>query len=101
IHYDSTEVRNEISGTTTYYYHEDEKGLADLINQNLSQYGPLPNNGVRRGDYYVLRENYQPAVLLELGYLNNDRDQQIVNTNQYRSQVVEGIYQALNQYFTP
>lgn len=101
IHYDSTEVRNEISGTTTYYYHEDEKGLADLINQNLSQYGPLPNNGVRRGDYYVLRENYQPAVLLELGYLNNDRDQQIVNTNQYRSQVVEGIYQALNQYFAP
>ncbi|MBM6613882.1 N-acetylmuramoyl-L-alanine amidase [Desemzia sp. RIT804] len=101
LHYDSTETRNEISGTTTYYYHEEEKALADLINHNLSQYGPLPNNGVRRGDYFVLRENYRPAVLLELGYLNNDTDQQIVNTNNYRSQVVEGIYQALNQYFTP
>lgn len=101
LHYDSTETRNEISGTTTYYYHENAKALAGLIDQSLGQYGSLPNNGVRKGDYFVLRENYQPAVLLELGYLNNDTDQQVVNTDSYRSQVVEGIYQALNQYFTP
>lgn len=101
LHYDSTEKRNEVSGTTTYYYHDEEKPLADLVNQYLTQYGALPNNGVRFGDYLVIRENYQPGILLELGYLNNDHDQQVVNTTAYQTQVADAIYQALNQYFTP
>lgn len=101
IHYDSTEGRNTVSGTTTYYYHDEEKALAEIVNQHLAQYGSLPNNGVRVGDYLVLRENHQPGILLELGYLNNDHDQQVVNTNAYRAQAVDAIYGALNQYFTP
>lgn len=101
IHYDSTEKRNEVSGTTTYYYHDKEKPLANLVNQYLAQYGSLPNNGVRFGNFFVLRENYQPGILLELGYLSNDYDQQVVNTDAYRSQVADAIYQALNDYFTP
>ncbi|ALV21185.1 MULTISPECIES: N-acetylmuramoyl-L-alanine amidase [Carnobacterium] len=101
IHYDSTETPNEISGTTTYYYHEKDKGLANQINAQLEQNGPLPNNGVRFGDYYVTRENTRPAVLLELGYLNHYIDRSTINTDSYRQSVVESIYQALDHYFAP
>ncbi|WP_029278302.1 N-acetylmuramoyl-L-alanine amidase, partial [Carnobacterium jeotgali] len=53
------------------------------------------------GDFYVTRENTQPALLIELGYLNNDVDQLTVNTSNYQTTVAEIIYQSLNQYFIP
>ncbi|WP_034550202.1 N-acetylmuramoyl-L-alanine amidase [Carnobacterium funditum] len=100
IHYDSTEIPNEVSGTTTYYYHENDKNLAETINKQLQVNNPLPNNGTRFGDYYVLRENSQPAVLLELGYLNHTVDQATIYTDSYSAFAVESIYQALNNYFS-
>lgn len=101
LHYDSTETANEISGTTTYYYHDKDMPLAEIINANLKQNGLLPNNGVRFGDFYVTRENTQPAILIELGYLNNDVDQYTVNSASYQSSIAEILYQSLNQYFIP
>lgn len=101
LHYDSTEIANEISGTTTYYYHDKDMPLAEIVNANLKQNGLLPNNGVRFGDFYVTRENTQPAILLELGYLNNDVDQDTVNSVSYQSSIAEILYQSLNQYFIP
>ncbi|GEN49924.1 N-acetylmuramoyl-L-alanine amidase [Alkalibacterium pelagium] len=101
IHYDALEIPNTMSGTTTYYYSESERDLADTINTKLSQQGPLKNNGVRHGNYSVLRNNAQPSILLELGYLDNDHDITIVNTPGYQQTVAEAIHQGLGEYFAP
>ncbi len=101
LHYDSTEIANEVSGTTTYYYHDKDIPLAETISANFQQNGILPNNDFRFGDFYVTRENTQPAILIELGYLNNDVDQLTVNSSDYQTSVAEIIYQSLNQYFIP
>lgn len=98
IHYDSTENPNDGSGTTTYYYHERDKALAKIVNEGLTN-GPLPNNGVRFGDFQVTRENTQPALLLELGYVNNTTDSSMINTDSYRGKISNTIVQSLNQYF--
>lgn len=99
IHYDAMDTPNSMSGTTTYYYSEAERGLAETVNNYLAQYGPLSNNGVRTGDYFVLRNNRQPSILLELGYLNHDHDITVVNTDSYQATIVEAIYQGLRDYF--
>lgn len=99
LHYDAIEVANSMSGTTTYYYSDVNLDLANTVNRYLAQMGPLNNNGVRHGDYYVLRTNRQPAILLELGYMNNSTDIQYIDTHSYQSSVVEAIYQALREYF--
>ncbi|WP_161877841.1 N-acetylmuramoyl-L-alanine amidase [Alkalibacterium sp. MB6] len=101
IHYDSVEVANTMSGTTTYYYSESEKDLAEAVNHYLTQFGPLNNNGVRFGDYAVLRINGQPSILLELGYMNNDHDLTMINTTHYQQTIADAIYQALSAYFSP
>ena len=73
--------------------------MADLVNSKLAQNLPLPNNGVAFGDYLVLRENTQPALLLELGYMNNDSDAAVFDNNYYRDLVSTSILQALTEYF--
>lgn len=99
LHYDAVEKANTMSGTTTYYQVDGNLKLAQTINQYLSQNGPLPNNGVRLADYKVLRTNRQPAILLELGYMNHSVDTQHIDTLSYQSAVVEAIYQGLREYY--
>lgn len=99
LHYDAIEVANSMSGTTTYYYSESNLELANTVNRYLAQLGPLKNNGVRHGNYYVLRANNQPSILLELGYMNSDIDIQHIDTIAYQSTIVEAVYQALREYY--
>lgn len=99
LHYDAIEVANSMSGTTTYYYSESNLELANTVNRYLAQLGPLNNNGVRHGNYYVLRANKQPSILLELGYMNSDIDIQHIDTIAYQSTIVEAVYQALREYY--
>lgn len=100
LHYDAIEPANSMSGTTTYYHMASDLELANTINRYLDQNGPLPNNGVRLANYYVLRTNRQPSVLLELGYMNNYIDTRHINTKAYQSAVVEAIYQGLREYYS-
>ncbi|HZK47558.1 MAG TPA: N-acetylmuramoyl-L-alanine amidase [Atopostipes sp.] len=99
LHYDAIEVANSMSGTTTYYYSESNLELANTVNRYLAQLGPLNNNGVRHGNYYILRANNQPSILLELGYMNSDIDIQHIDTIAYQSTIVEAVYQALREYY--
>lgn len=99
LHYDAVEEANTMSGTTTYYQTDNNLELANTINQYLTQNTPLPNNGVRLADYHVLRTNKQPAILLELGYMNHSLDTQHIDTLAYQSSVVEAIYQGLREHY--
>ncbi|WP_191991716.1 N-acetylmuramoyl-L-alanine amidase [Bacillus aerolatus] len=98
LHYDSTHHIGA-NGFTTYYYHNYQKQLAKNVNRGLDQILPIKNRGARQGDYYVLRENSQPAILLELGYLSNPQEESIVVTSPYQELVTNGIYNGLNSYF--
>lgn len=99
LHYDAVDEANTMSGTTTYYQIDKHLELAQTVNKYLKNQGPLPNNGVRLADYKVLRENKQPAILLELGYMNHRNDTQLINDSSYQAAIVEAIYQALNEYY--
>lgn len=99
IHYDAVEQANTMSGTTTYYQKDDNFELAKIVNSYLDTQGALPNNGVRLADYQVLRENTQTAILLELGYMNHNKDTQVITSAGYQATIVEAIYQALGEYY--
>ena len=99
LHFDAIEPVNSMTGTTTYYYSETDRALADQINLGLAQNGPLNNNGVRKGNYFVLRENAQPSILLELGYINNTTDQKTIQSDHYRGIVTDSIVQSLATYY--
>lgn len=100
LHYDAVEQANTMSGTTTYYYFDSDLELANTVNRYLAQNTPLTNNGVRLGNYYVLRTNRQPSILLELGYMNSDLDLQYIDTHSYQATIVEAVYQALREYYS-
>ncbi|EUJ31848.1 N-acetylmuramoyl-L-alanine amidase [Listeria floridensis FSL S10-1187] len=101
LHYDSVEEgTGDISGQTTYYYKNRDQSLATSINNSLGDALAISNRGARVGDFYVVRENNQPAVLLELGYLSSKIDEERINSGSYRSQIADAVTSGLANYFS-
>lgn len=98
IHYDAT-TDTSVSGFTTYYTYNRQAKLASAINQGLGATLSLRNRGAQPGNYFVLRENRQNAVLIELGFLSNPLEEHAVNSDTFREQATHGIYNGLLNYF--
>lgn len=98
IHFDAVDD-NSVHGFTTYYQYEFQKELADHIHSALADRLTLRDRGVREGNYLVLRENQQHAVLLELGYLSNATEERTLTTSQFRDTAAHAIYEGVISYF--
>lgn len=99
-HFDSSPQDNTASGYTTYYYHKNNGSfrLTKDINSQLTSLG-LDNRGVDFGNFLVLRDNSQPAVLLESGYINSDRDLSFIDDSSYQNKVTSDVVKGLQLYF--
>lgn len=98
LHYDANE-NSAITGSTTYYFNDNQYNLAKTIHDNLTPKTNLVDRGVQPGNYYVVRENRQEAVLIELGFLTNPAEEQYITSAQFREQATLGIYNGILQYF--
>ncbi|WP_391202093.1 SH3 domain-containing protein [Psychrobacillus sp. L4] len=98
LHYDAIE-NSSVHGFTTYYMHDYQKELASYVHKELGNMVSLNNRGVQQGNYLVLRENKQKAILIELGYLSNPSEERQLTTAQFREQATLGIYNGVINYF--
>ena len=98
IHYDANPDQS-VAGFTTYYTHPHQKALATAVNSGLASSVNLRDRGAQPGDFLVLRENRQNAILIELGFLSNAAEERTVTTDMFREQATHGIYKGLLDYF--
>lgn len=96
-HFDSTDKANAASGFTTYYYHAASKSLANTLSESLTSLA-LHNRGTAYGNFQVIRDSTMPAVLLEMGYINNDTDFRYIQATNYQKVVAELITAGLKTY---
>ncbi|MCY7773466.1 N-acetylmuramoyl-L-alanine amidase [Bacillus haynesii] len=100
IHYNSSPAQLS-HGVETYYYAGDtDKSLAANILRNVTSQTGFQSNGVRFGDFYVLRENPKLAVLVELGYISNPNEESNIQSETYQMRAANGIVQGLSDYFS-
>ncbi len=98
IHYDSSS-NHDVSGSTVYYNHPFQKNLADSIYNQLKLSSPIYTRTVKIGDFHVIRENKQPAILLEMGYLSNAKEETFMASSRFQDEMVTSIYKGLSSYF--
>lgn len=97
IHFNSYD-QQYVGGINTYY-HKKGKRLAYAIQRALSQEVKLRNRGVIQNDYHVLRDNHQPAILIELGFITNTKELTTLQSEGYQSNVARAILIGLIEYF--
>lgn len=88
-----------VTGTAVYYYKNQDWALADAVQRGLvSQLGTV-DRGVRHGNFYVLRNTSMPAVLVEIGFLSNPREAELLSQRWYRLEAARGIFYGIVEYF--
>lgn len=98
LHFDSGPTA-AVSGTTSYFFGKNSENLAQTIDKYIAGRLPLKNQGTKFQNFMVLRDNAQPSILLELGYLNNPEDHQLIASKDYRETVAKSIASGLKEYF--
>ncbi|MWV42042.1 AMIN domain-containing protein [Paenibacillus sp. HJL G12] len=86
------------SGSETYYQRDASKAFANVMHKYLVQATGLSDRGVRYGNFHVIRETKMPAVLLEVGYLSNKKDEATLFTESVQQRVAQGVVNGIKEY---
>ncbi|MFA6583500.1 MAG: N-acetylmuramoyl-L-alanine amidase, partial [Elusimicrobiaceae bacterium] len=96
---DSTNPFAQPRGFSLYYYYPHSRPFALNTHRSLQKFLPLPDEGLRYGDYHVIRLTNMPAILIETAYLIiPDQEQMLVNENFQHNAAnacITGIYKTL------
>lgn len=106
IHNDSNGSVNSASGTSTYYHMGDasSRALAICIQEAVHAVTGLPSRGaLSDGVLYasglaVLRSSKMPAALVEVAYINNNRDRRKLVNPEFQQRVAQAIADGLRNY---
>lgn len=100
VHYNSVPELPHVTGIETYYYHEQDKDLAQYIQQEIIKQTDSNNRGTTQNNYLVIRQNFKPSVLIELGFISNQEKEALLGTAAYQQNLVSGIVNGLRKYFS-
>ena len=73
--------------------------LGSYIHQSVLATTQAKDAGLLAKSFAVLRETNKPAVLLELGYMDDSKESQKIRTKEYQQKLVDGITQGIQQYY--
>ena len=77
---------------------ESNRLAADIHSSLLAETG-AKDAGRLRSSFAVLRETNKPAVLLELGYMDNFDESQRIRDSRYQDKLVAGIVKGIQKYY--
>ena len=83
------------TGAETYTYlnqNSRSKAMADKIQTAVVNVG-FVNRGVKKANFHVLRETKAPAVLIELGFIDNSKDNSLFDTK--KKEIIKAISKAI------
>lgn len=92
IHMNSAEAE-AARGTETYYYSSSTNGkqLASDIQASLLSAIGLTDRGIKTANYYVIKYTAAPAVLVEVGFISNPQEEQLLNSDSFQNKAAQGI----------
>jgi N-acetylmuramoyl-L-alanine amidase len=89
------------TGTETYCYRRGGQGerVAAAIQQQLVAALGLPDRGVKTASFYVLQHTAMAAVLAELAFISNPREEALLSTPAFQQQAARAIAQAIGSLY--
>lgn len=97
LHINRTQEKNtEKSGTEVYYSDQNEKPEASkILAEKLSS--KFDQSVVKNQNLHILRNSKSPALLLEMGFINNKKERELLNSNEGQNQFAEKILEFINE----
>jgi N-acetylmuramoyl-L-alanine amidase len=72
--------------------------LAEVVHDAVTQSLRIGNRGVKQAGFYVLGGAAMPAILLEIGFVTNPREERKLRSTRYRDELARAILAGLAEY---
>jgi N-acetylmuramoyl-L-alanine amidase len=87
-----------LSMAVTEFMNE-SSSVCGLINQEICEnFSNLDSRGVKQANFYVLRGATMPAVLVEVGFLSNAKEEKLLNQKKFQKKITENIFNGIKEY---
>lgn len=91
-----------VGGISTYYYDKTQYDtrLASRIQAKIAdESGFAGDRGIQPGNLYVLRRSLMPAILLELGFISNPKEEALLKKADVQQQFADEVAAGIESYF--
>ncbi|HEX6212827.1 MAG TPA: N-acetylmuramoyl-L-alanine amidase, partial [Methylomirabilota bacterium] len=72
--------------------------LAETVLDAMSQSLRIPHRGVKQAGFYVLGGAAMPAILVEIGFVTNPKEERRLKDAKYRDEIARAIFNGLADY---
>ena len=72
--------------------------LAGIVQERFGKSSGLKNRGVDQAGFYVLYGANMPAILVEVAFISNKREEKLLKSKKFRQDVAEIIYKGIEEF---
>jgi len=101
VHVNSFKSGPREHGAQTFYQPGSEEGakLAKFVQSELVRLLKNTHRKAKAVDYYTTRNAKMPAVIVEIGFISNAREEKLMCDKDYQGKLVYAIYSGIVKYF--
>ena len=72
--------------------------FADIIQKKLVEYLKLEDRGIKQAPFVVLKGVNMVAVIAEVAFLSNPKEEELLKTNKFRENAAQALFEAIKYY---
>jgi N-acetylmuramoyl-L-alanine amidase len=79
-------------------YLAESSQLAEMIQQELNSVLGISNRGIKQAPFRVLMGATMPAVLVEVGFINNPSEEKLMKDSEYQLKIATAIFRSIQKF---
>jgi len=76
----------------------ESRAFANVVQSHLCQTTKACDRGVRRAPFIVLIGANAPSILVELGFISNEQDEELLNSDEYKDKLANALMDSIEDY---
>jgi N-acetylmuramoyl-L-alanine amidase len=90
--------KEHVCGLETFYYSREGQRLAQYVQRSLVRQTRTVDRNAKYARYYVIRNSTLPAILVEGGFVSNERERERMKSGDFREAIARGVADGIQRY---
>ena len=73
--------------------------IAQMVQVGMVKESKLTNRGVSSAGFLVLHRTVMPSILVELGFITNSKDENLIASKEGQKKLAKGIFEGFSKYY--
>jgi N-acetylmuramoyl-L-alanine amidase len=93
------ELEQVLNGLRNDFYLKASNDFAATVQRGMAAFHPGPNRGVKRAPFRVLVGALMPAVLVEIGFITNPGEAELMGSSSFQDKLAFSIAESVEKFF--